>query len=459
MLIKPYYPICLSVVLVIASCSSSNGRNTSVSSIDENASSTSVPSVETPDQDVEIVGGDRDYSKQIEIPTDINPECPKWQSGETVLVSNDVFLPENCVYERITLKVIASDVNINCNNAVFNALNVRQRNEFYNQYSLEQTPQSTGIEIISSETDGNRLQNISVSNCQLLNYVNGVTIGMNLQNSTLESLRAQSLDEQQLRDIAPSQIQLDNLKIINSHKHGVFVNRYITQLSLDNSSIKGSGNSGVYLESGSQYSTIKNSNIEGNGYSSYSRSTRTRKPRVSSKARREGLAVDGSQYNSISGNTFKGNGDGGIYLYKNCWEKYQESTQLPRLEGANDNLIKENSFVDETIGVWLAERSDRNLVNFKCGDDVLYSEFLGEYYRDYASRNIIDNNTFSESQVGIRVQDNDNSILNNRFSNMGEGDDIEIGSKIRALIGDPVVNTILDNNLLSRPDSIVYLEN
>lgn len=456
-MIKKNYCLIVPILLFcLVSCSSSSRSKQVTHDIDGTTTTDVNPGGQSSEEPIEISDDDPDFSHLIDIPADINEACPAWQSGETVVVTTNVTLPANCLYERVTLKIAASNVHVECNNAVFNGLSVLKRNEFYNQYTVEQTPQSTGIEIVSSEIDGYRLQNISVSNCQLLNYVNGIYIGMNLQSSTQESLREKQLDEQQLRDIAPTKIRFDNLKIINPHKHGVFLNRYITEFSLENSSINGAGNSAVYLESGSQYSTVKNNSFRGNGYSSYSRTTRTRKPRISNKARREGVAIDASQYNVIAANTFESNGDGGVYLYKNCWEHYEELTQLPRLQGANDNIIEGNTFIDETVGVWLAERADRNLANFECGDDLLHSNWRESFYRDYASRNIIDNNAFIDTRVGIRVQDNDNTVSNNSFSGSGAGD-IEIGSNIRALSGDPVVNTTLDNNTLSRPDSIVYI--
>ncbi len=178
-----------------------------------------------------IESGDRRFSDLVDFPTDINPSCPDWKSGETILVKTDITLPESCVYERVTLRIVSSNVDIDCNNAVLNGLNVVSRNSFYEQYSLDSTPQSTGIEIVGSEVDGNRLSNISISNCQLLNYVNGVTIGMSLQGSTRVSLRAKAMDEQLLRDIAPTQIYLSKIRIIDSHKHGIFLSKYSTNPS------------------------------------------------------------------------------------------------------------------------------------------------------------------------------------------------------------------------------------
>ena len=45
---------------------------------------------------------------------------------------------------------------------------------------------------------------------------------------------------------------------------------------------------------------------------------------------------------------FKDNGDGGVYLYKNCWENYTQPNEWPRLEGANNNKIENNTFFNET---------------------------------------------------------------------------------------------------------------
>jgi len=67
---------------------------------------------------------------------------------------------------------------------------------------------------------------------------------------------------------------------------------------------------------------IKNSYFYKNGYTNYKRDKRMRMPKFPT-GEREAIAMDSSAYNKIIGNTFRNNGKGAIFLYKNCFEKYK----------------------------------------------------------------------------------------------------------------------------------------
>ena len=150
--------------------------------------------------------------------------------------------------------------------------------------------------------------------------------------------------------------------------------------------------------------------------------------------------MDSSGHNWIIGNTFKQNADGGIYLYKNCWEHAGDPMQIPRTEGADHNLIENNRFIGERVGVWIAERADRDLSAFECGDSLIHESFGKRYYRDVARHNQVVANRFEDVETGVRVQDDDNTITGNVFERSDEGADIEIGSRVRLLVSDPVRN-------------------
>ena len=75
---------------------------------------------------------------------------------------------------------------------------------------------------------------------------------------------------------------------------------------------------------------------------------------------REGLAVDGSYENVITGNAFFGNSNGGLFLYKNCGEYPDSGRYFERRHHADDNLIEGNTFVGGRNGVWVGSRMGEN---------------------------------------------------------------------------------------------------
>ncbi|MEZ5480294.1 MAG: right-handed parallel beta-helix repeat-containing protein [Thiolinea sp.] len=372
-------------------------------------------------------------------------------------ITQSTQLPPGCVFEQVTLNIQAANLNFNCNGAVFNGLRQIRRNAYGQNYRPESAPQGVAFRIHKNQKDPKPLRNITLQNCQILNYVHGVDIRVNLPDDTRNGLRQGKINEDQLRAQAPANIRIQNTRILNSHGSGIFVYPYVTGLQFLNSSIKGAGGPGLYLDAGSRQARIENSVFEGNGYASYDGRKRERSARRSAASRREGLAIDASSGNLVRNNTFRNNGDGGVYLYKNCWEgANRDPRSLPRPEGANYNRIEGNRFIRETTGIWLAERADRDLSGFDCGDPLLRQEGGDRYYRDYARGNRVLNNRFEQVGTGIRVMDDGNVIQNNVFS-QSTGADIDIGSRIRALTGDPVHGNSLQNNRPSRPDGIRYL--
>nr|CAA6806246.1 MAG: Unknown protein [uncultured Thiotrichaceae bacterium] len=399
---------------------------------------------------------DKGYAEEIVWPAQVNTQCPLWSRGQVISISESMKLPANCAFEQVTIKIVAPDVDFDCNAAVFNGMNKVDRNDYRDAYNKEEAPKGHGFMIHSAENSAVRLDNIKIRNCQIINYIHAVDVDMELTADTELGLRNRSVSEDSLRAKAPANIQVLNSKLINGHGSAIYINRYITGFSLSNSAVKGSGGPGLYLEAGTRFATITDSVFEGNGYFSYDGATRQREARRSELAKREAIAVDSSTENTITNNEFKDNADGGIYLYKNCWEDAaSDPTELPRTEGANSNRIEGNSFTDETTGVWIAERADRDLSGFDCGDPLVYEEDDEKYYRDYANKNSVVNNTFHNLDMGVRVMDDLSIVRDNVFTNIG-GFDIDVGSGIREKIAKPVSGTTVEGNTLSKNDGIRY---
>lgn len=287
-------------------------------------------------------------------------------------------LDGNCTY-RGTLRILKSNTRLECNGAVL-------KGESGDKY---------GIFI-----KGVGLKNIEVSNCRLRGYDKAAVMvtsglsGVDLARDRDESYR-----------IAPRSITLKGLDILGSRGNGVHFNAYVNNSVLENSVIAKSRGVGVYLGQSSQsISIIGNKFVENGGVD---------KP----KGYREALAIDSSAKNIIKGNTFSKNAAGAVFLYKNCGEKSDRPGAVLRWQSSNDNVIQDNIFKDEKVGVWVASRQSRDLSKWKCGDTPVSAD--GKYFRDYANNNNIAGNVFCRNKEPIRIEGDNNLIAGNRFDSPG----------------------------------------
>ena len=400
------------------------------------------------------------FVERLTIPEANNPACPAIRPGSTFDITRSMTFPAGCRYERVTLRIRQPNITLDCNGALLNGLRSLRRHSAGEPYAKGAEPKSHGILIVGQEQDATPIRNVTVRNCQLLNYGTGVLVVLGMEPTTFQRARqAGKVSEMaRLQAQAPGDIRLENLDIVNSHGSGLYVQRFVTDVRFSGGSILGSGGVGLYLEAGTRGAEILNNTFEGNGFASYDSKTRERGRRLSDNARREALAIDGASDNTIRGNVFRNNADGAVYLYKNCWEHAKDKPrEMPRDGGADRNVIAANRFENETTGVWLAERADRDLAGFACGDKLYDSDGAQRFYRDYARGNQINNNVFVSNGVGVRVQDDQNSLHGNRFSDSGEAD-ILIGSLVRHRQQQPVATPHMQNNQLSDADGVVYLK-
>ena len=367
-------------------------------------------------------------------------KCPDWKSGHTVKITKNTRLDATCSYQQVSFSIEKENIIFDCQGASLNGLKQQQPNALFVAYSESSAPRNWAFSIWKS--------GVKIKNCHIKNYLDGIVIRTRISKQQHQMLRQKkkvNLIESQLRANSPHNIIISNTLIENSHKHGLYVQRYAHHIHLIKSKIKFSGNSAIYLDSGTQYNLIKNSYFYKNGYSSYKNKKRIRTPKLPT-VEREAIAVDSSAYNSFIGNTFENNGKGAIFLYKNCFEKHQEPNQLPRFQYSNYNKIKNNRFINERYGVWLASRQSKELSHFKCGDPLMYKEngLFGnrKYYYDYAKNNQVINNTFKNVMFGIVVEDNNNQLISNSFSGSSSLD-ILIGTAYRAKINKQIVKGIL----------------
>ncbi|MFT4241148.1 MAG: right-handed parallel beta-helix repeat-containing protein [Acidovorax sp.] len=300
-------------------------------------------------------------------------QCDISSIGE---ISGRKDLPANCAYQG-SISITQSNTSLDCHGSAF----------------MAGINDEVGLLI---ESKGKELRNVSVKNCQFVGYKkNGVFVGWRGVDSK------KGVDHAEIYKKTPHDIILDNIFVDKSGAVGVYFDDYTQNIELKNSTIKNSVGVGIYLEHSSRNQKIINNTIAFNGLGSSDR-----------KAKREGLAIDSSAFNAIEGNTFQGNGAGGIFLYKNCGEHIDTGRQVIRWQHSDKNTIKNNSFIDEKIGVWLASRQNKDLRFMGCGDKMLNDK---GWYADYADSNSVQANYFC--RTGKPVVDNGkNNVIDSNYA-------------------------------------------
>lgn len=287
-------------------------------------------------------------------------------------LSGQIELDGSCTYTQ-TVRLSQSNTNLNCNGATLEGGG------------------TLPIGIIIGGTK-KKIENVTVENCQIKNFKNrGISITSGLR------IKDFSADRDENYKLAPSHIVIDRVAVLNSGRVGVYFDSYVTDSTLKNSTVKGSGKPGVYLEQATQRLSILNNTIQGNGRD----------------GRREGLAVDSSAHNVIDGNRFIGNAGGGVLIYKNCGENYQSGNSAIRWQSSDFNFIKNNTFIDEPVGVWIASRQSKDLSKWGCGDAAV--DPAGKHYMDHANNNVVDSNEFCNTKTAVRIEGDNNQVMRNRI--------------------------------------------
>lgn len=269
-------------------------------------------------------------------------------------------------------------------------------------------------------------------------------------------------------DFHPSSITLRNVHISAAKENGLYVNEYAKDWLVEDSSFN-LNPKGVYLERESIGTRIFNSEIKNN--------------------RVVGIAVDASAKNIFERNIFDNNGSAGISLYRNCGEK----AGVPRYAHSNNNVIQRNviknhvgrkdlitlttKFIESEaqkfgVGVWVASRQGMTpesiLAAYPGATKVCLDEPVqttsGEVYRDYASANVIRDNTMADNLfANVLVEDDNNIVMNNNFSTPKQTAayaDVVVGSVFRqsdAEKGPVSGNKILGNKSTSLTVNGSYL--
>jgi len=82
-----------------------------------------------------------------------------------------------------------------------------------------------------------------------------------------------------------------------------------------------------------------------------------------------------------------------------------------RWQHSDYNVIRNNTFVNEPVGIWLASRQNRDLSGFDCGDKPREGSL--KFYPDYADNNVVVGNRFEG--VSAKVVDDGKANYINRY--------------------------------------------
>ncbi len=333
-------------------------------------------------------------------------EYPKGIKGEIVVVDGTLKLTQDTVGKQYN---IADNSVLDCDGHTLRA-----------SYEGGRTKYAVGLY-------GN---NSRIINCVIDGYITGISVDSRIPQKEQYRLGKLPKEEalvyiEELHKRVKTHKTIKNNLFKNIVKTPIFVQMFARDTIISNNIFDSAGTMAIYLDAYSSGAVISGNVINASGYNHISG--------------REGIAIDASWNNKIFDNTFSANNIAAITLYKNCGER-----GIPRYYGADYNVISGNQFVDESKGVWIASRADRNRFP-DCIDEPIY----GNIARDVARFNWIENNSYKYTRVAVDIRDDDNTIINNLLRTSV----IQEGSATRTAVGDPVVSNIIENNVTTVADT------
>lgn len=356
------------------------------------------------------------------------------RTGERVQLTASAHLDPSCTYTA-GFDITASGVTLDCRNAL-----------------IKGAPGASNRGIAITAPEEVALSDITVRNCRVEGFLNNLRV-------MREGFRAFAEGEEW--EHPTSNILLEDNTFLDARGVGVYVDAYVSDVSVIDNEVRRAGSTGIYLETGSRRNLIAENSLLDNGY-------RENGPNGQAFSfggldlwfwgvGREGLAIDGSYENTVTGNAFMGNSAGGIFLYKNCGEYPDAPRYFERRDHADRNLIEDNVFLGGRNGVWVGSRMGENTLPMDCTDPAYVDQPARRVVLDYAADNVVRGNDFYEVTYGVRVEDDRTTVEGNTFS--GSAPDrhaVIIGTPDRTnLLGLPVADTVLKDNvstIVGNPD-------
>jgi parallel beta-helix repeat protein len=233
---------------------------------------------------------------------------------------------------------------------------------------------------------------VTVRNCEIAGSVRIYGMGRNGEAAAVKSSSMNASHTTDAQAAAPTNVTFDRVTISGNGGVPFYVSPGVTNVTLANSAINGTSTSvGVYLDAESAGAKITNNTF----------GIRTKS--------REVIAIDGSAYNTISGNRFNSAGNGGIFAYRNCGEGGTIRHQAPRYNKIEDNTFAMAGSSDPAV--WLNSRNGNRSYCFQDPSRPYGSSLTA---MDMAQNNTVENNRASGGRGdAFRNSDPSNTVTNN----------------------------------------------
>ena len=352
-------------------------------------------------------------------------------ADQPITITRSTTLDPTCTYSG-GITITASGVTLDCRGAHVDAGDGR-----------------SGVGILVTAPVDSSLHDITIEHCVVHGFLNGVRI-------TRSGFK--TLPPGHEYDHGYAHVRVVDDTITDTGGVGLYVDAYVTGVSIDRLDVERAGSTGIYLEAGSRGTLVRHSTIVDNGYAEVSPDGY---PFVFHGVTfmvvytgREGIAVDGARDNVIRDNLIQGNSYGGVFLYENCGEDAttDPADWWPRRYGADGNLIEGNTIEDEPNGVWIGSRMAEDQADLDCSTPAYYPP--AGVVGDHATGNAVSRNRFVGVTHGVRVEDDDNRVLANRFEDATSPgsapppvEAVLVGTKYRTeVLGQPVTGTVVEGN-------------
>lgn len=223
------------------------------------------------------------------------------------------------------------------------------------------------------------LANVSVKNC----VVEGFERNYGIEHPKPENLTS---------------LTIEDSKSVGARAYGVFLGTGVRGATLRKVDVSSSQASGIFFSPGATKNTVTLSRVVGNGAATF-------------MPHQDGMTLDSAPENQIIANLFENNGMSGVSLFHNCGEY-----GLPRpATQSNQNVIRANHFKNEKIGAWIGSRQSMNQQLLSCSTQKTFDDSSWDIVEDFARENVIEKNTFTDDQIGVRLEDDKNRVVDNKF--------------------------------------------
>ena len=231
-------------------------------------------------------------------------------------------------------------------------------------------PERVRVDIASRREGGgwSRPTDIRVERCTFYGAARIWGMGGHDRDEELRSSSRRPDHTSRAQAAAPTRIVFDRVVFATRDLISLYVGPGTTRVSILGSRFEGRAPLAVYLDAETADNVLEDNSFD-------------------LATRREVVAVDGSARNRIVANRFTLQGQGGLFLYRNCGERGVIRHQPPV-----DNVITGNRFQIRKVGARSVVVGSRQGRGSYCGADAGYPYGSSADDGDHAERNIVGDN-------------------------------------------------------------------